>query len=107
VQGNISKIPEMPSDFAYHDDIKVVLDSVIRNFRFEEQQAIYFYHILGVEVSELAQVMGLSENHVVGVLNLYSEQLESKLYFFRKIIPHNGNDMLPTNEILFLEPPYE
>jgi len=97
------KMPEIPRAFIEHSKIKYVLSHTIESFCHEEQQAIYIHSILDLPVSDIANFTDLSQNHVVSVLDLYSERLASKLCIFQKAAPYNPNHVLPVSELLFMQ----
>ena len=97
------KKTSIPKAFMQNDDAKWVLCDVINDFHYEEKQAIYYFCVLDVTIEDVAEKIELSPNHVASTLGLYSERLESKLCFFRKIMPYDENDLLPIGEMLFLE----
>jgi len=97
------KIPKVPKTFINNSDVKQVLCDITSGFRYEEKQAIYFYCALDITADEVAKVTQLSHTHVLSVLGLYSERLESMLCFFKSFMPYNANDLLSASEILFLE----
>jgi len=98
------KKTNIPRAFIQNDDTRWVLCDIISDFNYEEKQAIYYCCVLDVTVEDVAERIELSPNHVASALGLYSERLESKLRFFKKIVPYDENDLLPICEILFLEP---
>jgi len=101
--GVVQYIPQIPSAFLHHDDVKFVLCETLEGFRHEEKEAILFYYVLGTAVQDIANVTQLMPNHVTSVLNLYAERLRSRLHFFKKFVPYNDNELLPASEILFME----
>jgi len=98
------KMPEVPRAFISHAKVKHVLCDTVEDFGFEEQEALYFYCFLNLPISEISKSTGLSHNHVVSVLCLYSERLSTKLSIFKKALPYDANDLLPISEILLPEP---
>jgi len=98
-------IPQIPSAFIDHDDVRFVLNETIEGFHYDEREAIFFFHVLGEAVTEIAKVTRLSPGHVVSALNLYAERLESRLHFFKKFVPHDDSNSLPAGELLFLDAP--
>jgi len=94
------EMPDIPSAFIKRDKIKRVLCHTAEEFGHEEQQALYLYCFLKTSISEIAEKVGLSQNHVKSVLALYSERLVNKLALFKKTIPYDDNDVLPISEIL-------
>jgi len=97
------KKTSIPKAFIKNDDTRWILCDVINDFRHEEKQAIYYCCVLDVTIEDVAKKIALSPNHVASALGLYSERLESKLCFFRKIMPYDENDLLPIGEMLFLK----
>jgi len=93
----------IPKAFIKNDDSRWVLCDLISDFAFEEKQVIYYCSVFDVTVEDVAKRTELSPNHVTCVLGLYSERLESKLDFFKMIMPHDESDVLPVSEMLFLE----
>ncbi|MCL2365169.1 MAG: hypothetical protein FWC71_10955 [Defluviitaleaceae bacterium] len=98
-------IPKIPSAFINHADVRFVLDSTIEGFPCEEREAIFFFHVLGKAVTEIAKVTCLSPQHIVSALTLYAERMESRLHFFKKFIPYDDDQLLSAGEILFLDMP--
>ena len=98
------KMPEIPRAFINHVKVRHILCDTIEDFSHEEREAISAYCILEWPISEISEATKLTENHVVSVLGLYFERLESKLSLFKKALPYNDNDLLQVSEILFLEP---
>jgi len=96
-------MPKVPRVFIEHPKIKYVLYHTIDEFDFEEKEAIYFYCILDLPISEIAKIIGISQNHVASALGLYSERLNFKLDVFKKAISYDTNDVLHVSEVLFLE----
>ncbi|MCL2392641.1 MAG: hypothetical protein FWC66_08590 [Oscillospiraceae bacterium] len=97
------KKTNIPKAFIKNDDARWVLCDVISDFHREEKQAIYYCGVLDVSIEDVAERIQLSPNHVASALGLYSERLESKLCFFRKIMSYDEDDLLPIGEILFPE----
>ena len=97
------KKPNIPRAFIKNDDSRWVLCDVISDFHYEEKQAIYYCCVLDTTVEDVAQRVELSPNHVASVLVLYSERLELKLFFFKKIMSYDESDLISVSEILFLE----
>ena len=85
------------------DDVKFVLSRVLEEFQHEEKEAILFFYVLGATVQDIANVTKLMPAHVTSVLNLYAERLHSRLRFFKKFIPYSDDDLLPADEILFMD----
>jgi len=94
------EMPEVPRVFIDRGKVKLALCHIAKDFRHEEQQALYFYCFLNKPISEIAEKVGLSQAHVVSVLMLYSERLTDKLDLFKKALPYDANDVLPVSEIL-------
>jgi len=97
--------PKVPSAFMAHDDIRFVLNETIEGFHPDEKEAIFFFYILDATIHDIAKTTRLMPGHVVSVLNLYAERLESKLCFFKKFVPYNDNESLPADAILFMDAP--
>jgi len=93
-------MPEVPRAFITQGKVKLVLCHTVKDFGYEEKQAIYFYCFLNKPIGEIAEKVGLSQAHVVSVLGLYSERLTNKLDLFKKAIPYDPDDLLPVSEIL-------
>ena len=100
---NEVKMPKIPKAFIEHPKVKYVFYHIINDFDYEEKVAIYFYCFENLSICEIADLTKLSQNHVASVLNLYGEKLTSKVHFFKQVIPHNANELLPVSEILFPE----
>ncbi|MCL2392644.1 MAG: hypothetical protein FWC66_08605 [Oscillospiraceae bacterium] len=94
------EMPDIPSAFIKRDKIKLVLCHTAEEFGHEEQQALYLYCFLQIPVSEIAEKVDLSQNHVKSVLALYLERLTKKLDLFKKALPYDADDVLPVSEIL-------
>ena len=94
------EMPDIPSAFIKRDKIKLVLCHTTEEFGYEEQQALYLYCFLKTPISEIAEKVDLSQNHIKSVLALYSERLTSKLNLFKKALPYDADDVLPVSEIL-------
>ncbi|MCL2373398.1 MAG: hypothetical protein FWC78_08380 [Defluviitaleaceae bacterium] len=99
------KSPEIPKAFMGHSKVMYVLCSAISNFGHEEQQAIGYFYYLNLSVTEIAAATKLTENHVISVIILYAERLETKLDLFKKTLKHDPSDVLQVRDILFLEEP--
>ena len=93
-------MPKIPSAFLAHDKIKYVLHHTIQEFNFEEQQAIRFYCVLGLPISELTLATGLTPTCILSVLTLFAERLRWRLNVFMQAIPTNPNDSLPVSDML-------
>ena len=96
----------IPRAFIKNDDSRWVLCDIISEFHHEEKQAIYYCAVFDATVEDVAKKIELSPNHIKCALGLYLERLETKLEFFKKIMPHHESDesdLLPISEILFLE----
>jgi len=102
---DVQCIPQIPSAFMHHDDVRFVLGEIIEGFHHEEKEAILFFYVLGTAVQEIANVTQLLPNHVTCVLNLYAERLHSRLCFFKKFVPYDASELIPASEILFSETP--
>ena len=94
------EMPGIPKAFINQAKIKLVLCHTAEEFGYEEQQALYHYCFYKTPIGEIAEKVGLSQNHVKSVLVLYSERLASKLDLFKRAIPYNADDLLSVNEIL-------
>jgi len=93
------EMPKVPRAFIKRGKIKLILCHIAEDFGHEEQQALYFYCFLDVPIDEIAEKVGLSQNHIASVLVLYSERLTIKLDFFKRAIFYDANDLLPVSEI--------
>ena len=94
------EMPGIPKAFIKRVKIKLVLCHTAEEFGYEEQQALYLYCFLKTPIEEIAEKVGLSQNHVKSVLVLYSERLANKLNLFKKAIPYDAGDLLPVSEII-------
>ncbi|MCL2363362.1 MAG: hypothetical protein FWC71_01725 [Defluviitaleaceae bacterium] len=92
--------PEIPKAFASHDKIMQVLCATVEDFSCDEQQAIYLYHHLEMSTPTIARILDLTEQHVTSALVLYTERLASKLELFKRVQPHDDDDMLHVRDIL-------
>jgi len=93
----------IPKAFIKNDDSRWVLCDIISDFHHNEKQAIYYCTVFDATVEDIAKKIELSPKHVASVLELYSERLESKLDFFKMIMPYDKSELLPISEMLFLE----
>jgi len=98
------KKTNIPKSFINSDDSRWVLCDIISDFQHEEKQAIYYCSVFDTTVEDVAEKIELSPFHVASALGLYSERLESKLRFFKRIMAYDENDLLPISELLFFEP---
>jgi len=98
------KKTNIPKAFMHNDNSRWVLCNIISDFQHEEKQAIYYCSVLDTTIEDVAEKIELSPFHVASTLGLYSERLESKLCFFKKIMVYDENDLLPVSELLFPEP---
>jgi len=98
-----SSMPQIPSAFIDHEDVKFVLNDTINHFHHDEREAIFFHCVLGADVDDISEATCLTPSHVVSALNLYAERLESKLCFFKKFVPFDNAQSLPASELLFLD----
>ena len=98
-----ASIPQIPSAFVHHTDIKLVLGATMDEFMHDEKEAIFFFYALGAAVQDISLVTHLTPGHVTSALNLYAARMESKLRFFKKFIPHNDDESLSAGEYLFMD----
>jgi len=98
------KKTSIPTAFIKNDDSRWVLYDIISDFKHEEKQVIYYCSVFDATIEEVAEKIELSPFHVASTLGLYSERLESKLRFFKMIMPYDENDLLSVSELLFFEP---
>ena len=94
------EMPKVPRAFLGQAKVKLVLCHTAEDFGFEEQLALYFYCSLDAPIKEIAEKVGLSQNHIASVLGLYSERLTSKINLFKKALPYDADDMMPVSEML-------
>lgn len=97
------KIPEIPRAFIEHAKVKHVLLHTIECFDREEQQAIGCFYYSDLPIEEISKLTELTENHILNVIGLYSERLESRINVFKKCMPYDATDMLQISDILFQE----
>lgn len=95
--------PQIPRAFIEHAKVKHVLLHTIEYFDREEQQAIGCFYYSDLSINDISKVTELSENHILSVINLYSERLEARINVFKKCVPYDANDMLQISDILFQE----
>jgi len=98
------KRTSIPKAFFNNDDSRWVLCDIISDFQHEERQAIYYCSVLDTTIEDVAVKIELSPFHVASTLGLYSERLEAKLRFFKKIMVYDENDLLPVSELLYIQP---
>jgi len=96
--------PSIPKVFVMQGKVLQLLQAVIDDFDFEEQQAIYFYYHMDLALGDIAGAVGLSEQHVAAVLGLYTERLSGRLELLKKAMTFEEGDSLPIRDILI---PYE
>jgi len=77
-----------------------ILSATVNEFGHEEQCAIYYHHFMNLPLWSIARTVQLSEGHVVSAINLFAARLDEKLDFFKKVQPHDANDVLPVRDIL-------
>jgi len=94
---------KIPKVFLEHPKIKYLFHGLIDQFNFEEKRAIYFYYFSDKGIDEIIAVTDMTFTHVESVLQLYTERLEAKVKFFKKILPYNSNDQFSVSELLFSE----
>jgi len=93
----------IPKAFLESLDSRVMLCSVIEKFTFEEKQVVYYCSIFDTTVEEISERVELSPDHVIGTLLLYAERLEARLDFFKRVMQYDENDVLPLEEMLFMQ----
>ncbi|MCL2353161.1 MAG: hypothetical protein FWC69_00860 [Defluviitaleaceae bacterium] len=103
---NQLKSIKIPKSFIDHDDIRYLMYDLLNDFNYEEKQAIYFYCILDVSISDVAKAVQLSKEYVIIVLNLYLEKLNIKLSFFKSFMYYEEEDFLLIDEMLLSEQMY-
>jgi len=96
--------PSIPGVFGMQGKVLQILQAVIDDFGFEEQQAIYFYYHMDLPLGDIAAAVGLSKRHVAAVLGLYAERLSGKLELLKKAMTFEEGDDLPISDILI---PYQ
>jgi len=69
-------------------------------FNHDEQCAIHYHHLLDMPPCDIANTVQLSERHVLSAIYLFAARIDEKLEFFRKVQPHDDNDVLPVCDIL-------
>ena len=92
--------PLIPKSFTTHDKVMEVLYATVEDFNPEEQQAIYYHYYLELSPVTIARTMDLTEPHVISALGLYAERLATRIELFKRMLPHDEDDMLQTREIL-------
>jgi len=92
--------PEVPKSFARHPKVMEALYAIVEDFNFEEQQAIYYHHHTKLSPQTIANVLELTEPHVISALTLYAERLASRIDLFKRTLPHDADDTMQPGDIL-------
>jgi len=77
-----------------------VLCATVDEFDHQEQQAIYYHHYLNLPPQTIAQVVELTEMHVISVLGLYAERLVCKINLFKRAKLGEGDDVMQVSDLL-------
>lgn len=98
----LATAPKIPRSFLDKHYVKYILVSVVGGFDYEEQQVIYFFHVLGICIDDIAKASHLPPRHILNVLNLYTDRLNIELGFFKSYIDYDDKDLLTVGEMLLL-----
>jgi len=99
---HLNRAPTIPRAFVAHSKLKYAVYHIIEDFGHEEQQAIgYFYYLNDATIKDIAEKTELTENRVLGSICLYAERLESRLKFFKKLLPYDPDDVVQITDVLF------
>ena len=93
---------QIPRAFTESPKILQVLETTLYQFNYEEQSAIYLYHVSKTPIKEIAELTKLKQGHVKCTLALYLNRLELKLNVFEQAVSYNPSDTVSVGELLEL-----
>jgi len=86
-------MPAIPQQFLANSKIAMVICSVITEFTFEEQTAIYLYCSKELSVKDVAVATELDALYIASVLFVFAERLSLLLGVFEKVEKAMGIDI--------------